>query len=661
MGSKSPQQLVLALGCAPGDITCLTALPRDIATTYPGKYEIHAATNCKSLWSHNPYIAGVHSSPPNGMMQVILDYGRHIKEADLCKLHFLTAFHRNFQRRTGVAVPALHAKGDLHLSEQQRREYPISGRYWVIVPGHKADFTTKAWSMMRWQQLVDRLGNAGLHMVQCGSKHGNNTNPQLSGVIDLVGETDLRDVLWLVAHAEGVICPITSFMHIAAAFDKPCVCIAGGREHWWWEAYVNVQGIKNFGPYCKPVVRPHRYLHTQGKLDCCKTRGCWKNKVLHTERDKHRSYCKYPTDDSYGQKIPKCLEMITVDHVFEAVMSYYTNGELPPIGDPKNIAVPAKVADISPKLFVPGRLDLTAPISRKTIEVPPPAVLPPTIPEIVAKFKGDRVREQQGPTIGGGDVFDNPIIGGSMTICVLMYGDYPEMHRSCLGNILKTTAKDRRQIRVATNALCTKTRLWLEQLKEEGHIHTLINNTENKKKYPAMRQLFWDPDNPITTKWIVWFDDDTIANRNMNWYPDLAHKIIAEYPKKARMVGDLYFFQLHTSQIAWAASRPWWRGRQLQTKNRQPAPNGTNIWFAAGGFWALETAAMRAAGIPDPDIGNNGGDYMVGLQIWQQGYHTAAWNSGKRQVFTSSVGRRGLSEIHTGLPGWQPGGVSKKG
>ena len=63
--------------------------------------------------------------------------------------------------------------------------------------------------------------------------------------------------------------------------------------------------------------------------------------------------------------------------------------------------------------------------------------------------------------------------------------------------------------------------------------------------------------------------------------------------------------------------------------------------------------------IPDDQIGHNGGDTMIGLQLWQQGYRTAAWNSGKKQVNTSGVGRRGLNEIHTGMPGWIPGGVSK--
>ncbi len=174
-----------------------------------------------------------------------------------------------------------------------------------------------------------------------------------------------------------------------------------------------------------------------------------------------------------------------------------------------------------------------------------------------------------------------------------------------------------------------------------------------------MRQLFHDPENPITTKWIVWFDDDSLANKDTQWYPHLAQKIIAEYPKKARMVGDLRFWTLNAAQRDWAKGRPWWKGRNLQTKQKSEAPNGQHVFFAAGGFWAIETETMRDAMIPDPVIGHNGGDYMVGLQLWQQGYRTAAWNHRKTHVLTSSVGRRGINEIHTGMPGWKPGGVPK--
>jgi len=554
----------------------------------------------------------------------------------------------------------LYPKGDLHLDDWHYKNSPIAERYWIVVPGSKTDFTTKAWSATRWQQLINKLRDAGLKLIRCGATSRDCVNPPVDGVLDLLGQTNLRDLVWLVHHSDGVICPITSLMHMAACFDKPCVCIAGGREHWWWEAYVNVVGVENFGPYSQSVRVPHRYLHTQGLLECCRDRGCWKNKVLHTQKDKHRSYCKLPVDDGFGQTIPECLRMITVEHVLEAVMSYYKDGTLPAIGSPRDLALPN--APIPPKRVLhPTKIDLFAPLET-LLEAVKPAAAPaePGVPTLINAFSQQRHKAAKPVTpILREDPFDDPIIGGSMTICILMYGNYPDMHRACLGSILKTTSPLRRQIRIVTNQLCMETRAWLERLRDDGTVHTLVLNDGNRKKYPAMRQLFWDETNPIETNWLVWFDDDSIANRDLEWYPKLANKIISEYHRKARMVGDLWFWTFKPSQIEWAKTRPWWRGRHLQTKQKTEAPNGQNIWFAAGGFWALETATMRQAGIPDPEIGHNGGDYVVGLQLWQQGYRTAAWNHGKKHVFTSSVGRRGLAELHTGMPNWIPGGCPK--
>ena len=135
-----------------------------------------------------------------------------------------------------------------------------------------------------------------------------------------------RSLLWQIYHCEGVICPITCAMHVAAAFEKPCVGIAGGREEPWWEHY----GYgNNFGPKAKPIAVPHRYLHTVGQLSCCEKKGCWKKKVTRHENDK--SVCHKPAQRPLGaQPLPLCMEMITVDHVVDAILSYYEDGTLEP-------------------------------------------------------------------------------------------------------------------------------------------------------------------------------------------------------------------------------------------------------------------------------------------------------------------------------------------
>ena len=149
--------------------------------------------------------------------------------------------------------------------------------------------------------------------MQCGEGH--HYHPKLKNVIDLVGKTDLRQLVRLMWHADGVICPVTMLMHLAAAVEtkpgrpknRPCVVIAGGREPSHWEAYPH-----------------HQYLHTNGALPCCDHGGCWKSRVepLGDDDEKDDSLCLHPIALPSGVKLPKCLDMITAMDVIRAVENY---------------------------------------------------------------------------------------------------------------------------------------------------------------------------------------------------------------------------------------------------------------------------------------------------------------------------------------------------
>jgi hypothetical protein len=130
--------------------------------------------------------------------------------------------------------------------------------------------------------------------------------------------------LRLVYHGDGVICPVTFAMHAAAAFEKPCVIIAGGREPWWWAAYVNPQW-RHFGDECAPLAIPHRFLHTIGRLDCCRMTGCWKTELIANDWNDNNRLCELPVNDGYGQTIPRCLHDISTSDVADALMSYFSS------------------------------------------------------------------------------------------------------------------------------------------------------------------------------------------------------------------------------------------------------------------------------------------------------------------------------------------------
>lgn len=702
-----PRRIVLLNTRAPGDIAVLTALVRDIALTYPGQFEIDVDTTSMDIWRHNPYVTRLHTGGrwQRNIEYVKIQYGRGLRDQNHETIHFLAYFHRDFALQCGTKVPLTLPYPDLHLTQEERENRIIEGRYWIVLNGGKSDFTAKVWRSRNMQVVVDRLRHYGLGIVQVGSKEQGHWHLPLRGVLDLVGRTSLRDFMRLIAQADGVICPVTGAMHIAAGFHRPCVVLAGGREAWWWEAYVNEN--KGFGELASGKMRvPHRYLHTIGRLDCCKHHGCWRNKVVPLHDDK--SICLHPVMHP-EQPVPQCLDMITPDHVLEAVMSYYTDMTLAPIGENPKPPAPNELPQVSeppqPEAVrnPPGTASETpAPAARPRLDLfadPPPKPRPPLPPSTSVATRGPdgshhvkcsvpippelaqamgaaRVRtsaKMEGtnkplvapaPTAQGTvpltacrmtNVYDHSAVGGRFTICVLLYGgkEYHDMHKRCLTAIISTVPRDRMDLRIGSNALCPESVAFVEDLVQQGICTKHYRHVQNDLKYPVMREMFHDPARPILTKWVLWFDDDSIADRNPQWLNILAQAIVQHHKAdNAHMFGAKFVWTMSNEVRELIRARPWYTGRPFRQQNGQPSPSGNKIIFCTGGFFAITKDAITRCDIPDvsTELGltHNGGDWIIGEQLYQGGFDTKAFNAQKQFVFTSSVPRRGVT---TPVPG----------
>lgn len=178
--------------------------------------------------------------------------------------------------------------------------------------GGKNDFTIKWWEKSRWQEVVNAFSGR-IAIVQVGA--GDDQHPDLDGVLDLRGKTSLRQMIRLTYRTQGVLCPVTSLMHMSAAigtsnkgFNRPCVVVAGEREPMHWEAY----------PY-------HRFLHTMGALKCCSNGGCWRSRTRALgdgdQKDEETQLCL----DVVGN-VPHCMHIITPEQVVVQIESYFTTG-----------------------------------------------------------------------------------------------------------------------------------------------------------------------------------------------------------------------------------------------------------------------------------------------------------------------------------------------
>lgn len=317
---------------APGDTVTLTAFLRDLRRQF-SKIRISVnATGADQLLAGTPYV----DTPvyPDAI-EVRPDWRPGLTAARLnAQITYLEEPHRHFFRKFGVTVPLTEPRPDLQLTEEEQRLRPVSQRYWVVVAGHKWDMTVKGWSAKRFQAVVDQTKLFGLTWVQAGSL-GNAQQPHvqfpLTGVISALGKTTLRQLMQLIYHADGVLCGSTMAMMIAAAFWKPCVVVAGGRESAYWLAFSKDNPA--WGELASQIKVSHRFLHTIGQLDCCATTGCHCKQVLppHNETPFPDGFlCHKPRFDG-EQPLPACMQLVTAEQVVDNVLSYYGDGTLPPI------------------------------------------------------------------------------------------------------------------------------------------------------------------------------------------------------------------------------------------------------------------------------------------------------------------------------------------
>jgi hypothetical protein len=610
-----PQTLVFRNRWALGDTVVLAALVRDIHLAHPGRFAIRLYDHYTSYWKHCPH-AQARAVGETGRI-VELGYQQGITAAGRGeKIHFLTWFHRDFKAKTGITVPVTQPRGEIYLSAKAKVQRPVPHRYWVVVAGGKTDMTGKVWYAHRWQETIDALAARGIRCVQAGARFDRHFHPILANCESFIGKTDdIHDFFQLIAHADGVICGVTGAMHAAAAFEKPCVVIAGGREEPWWEAYRN--DYKAFGLKCPPVRVEHVYLHTIGQLDCgCGNlaKGCWRDRVVPLDQEDHRNtkrrkkLCLKPNRKVQTQVVPECLAMITTDQVVAGVMGYYDSGVLAPPDGP--VVVP------------------------KTVSLPV-VVVPPEVAPLVVSEK------TVSPTL------DHPHVGGKFTVFVLGFGDHLPIVSRCLESILSTCPPERIDLRVALNQPSAALLDYVHGYKDIlGEVYL---DQGKRRKYPAMRAMFHDKDRPIETKYVVWFDDDSHAVKK-DWLSLLAAEIAANHAHGCRLYGVKFVHSLMTYKRQgfhpekWFQASPAYKGRPFLHGGVREAPNGSDILFVTGGFWALATEALKAADIPDPRLSHNGGDITLGFQVQQAGYKIKDFCRGKTPIRWSDAPRRGYRE-----------------
>lgn len=313
------RKIVLKSRLALGDIVCFSAIPREIHRLYPGQFEIAVDTPFPQLFEHNPHVVPVDSA--DDWEVIDCHYDRHpiysVHRSNQNPVHLLTSYLKDVGLSLGLDLYSSELRGDIHLS---REEYSFMSmpherfgcqRFWVLsLGGGKRDFTTK-WYLPEYTQKIVDYFRGRIQFVQIGMANDEwHWQPDLHGVIDLRGLTDIRQLIRVIHSSCGVLSGITSAMHLAAAVPlpawqrrpRPCVVVAGGREPRTWYSYPT-----------------HRVLESVGSLSCCRDGGCWHARTipLNDGADSDKRVCERVIGGH-----PKCMTAIRPESVIMEIEKY---------------------------------------------------------------------------------------------------------------------------------------------------------------------------------------------------------------------------------------------------------------------------------------------------------------------------------------------------
>lgn len=303
------KKLLVKSNLSPGDAVVMTAAIRSLHDTYPNEYYTAVQTSTSEIWQNNPYIDEWTSE-----CEVVDLHYFLIQRSNQVIISFMQAYVDGLSKIIQRPLQLTTNRPHLYLSDDEKncmdqiQEHKTKGKkvpFWLINTGVKKDFTAKQWPVEYYQKVVD--ATAGLiQWVQVGGNE--HEHHPLAGVINLLGQTDHRQLIRLVYHAKGGIGPSTYLQHLCAAFEKPYICLLGGREPVPWVTYP------------KQIT-----LHTIGQLECCKDGACWKSRVIPLndgDVEKNNSICDNPIL-GYIKPVAKCMAIIRPEEVTQILSRIY--------------------------------------------------------------------------------------------------------------------------------------------------------------------------------------------------------------------------------------------------------------------------------------------------------------------------------------------------
>jgi len=305
---EPPKEIVFRNRQRIGDSLMFTAGIRDFKKTYPNT-KVNVVSTAMHIWDNNPNVDC--SVVPTEENTVKIGPGKLTNASNRLDWHFANAYRVSMENELGLAaIPQGETKVDIWLTEEEFNAPPaIEKPYWVICIGGEKGWGCKMYPFNKWQTFVEQ--NPDINFCQIGTNEDKHPKLQGDNIINYIGktqskETGIRDLFKLFLNMEGGIGLVSFGMHLASAFNKPYVVIAGAREPRSFTAYPG-----------------HQYLSTEGTSPCG-VKACW-----HCDINTCPALQEYPEmEHEIDRKVPLCVDIIQPEDISNALRKYYAGGRL---------------------------------------------------------------------------------------------------------------------------------------------------------------------------------------------------------------------------------------------------------------------------------------------------------------------------------------------
>lgn len=222
-----------------------------------------------------------------------------------------------------------------------------------------------------------------------------------------------------------------------------------------------------------------------------------------------------------------------------------------------------------------------------------------------------------------------------LTLCILLFGDYPDLANRCLESISRRLFSGTdiiHEIKLGLNqiSLATQHIVYGFECSVDNHGIPLTEYRcpVNAYKYPLMRRMFHDAERPLS-EWTMWFDDDSYFDFSpeLNWWRHLQRRAEID---KVDMLGKIYWQAMIPSQWQWIRRQKWFNPDVGKPKPFPRFRNAPSYRFATGGWWTARSKIFTDNDWPTPELKLHGGDSMLGELCRHKGYNLVDFEFGVR-------------------------------